>query len=530
MVTAAKGPDRVPDRDAVAYTLEYQDGSDDKQHNLAAGTTVIGRAGSCDLVINDTSVSRRHAQLAVNNGSCVVTDLGSRNGTFLNGDQIETAELHDGDRLVLGEIQLKLRVKASSNFIVTDDDAALMAGVIKRPVGPDSAEAAAGTVTVDAPRLLKMLTDISRTLVGTQPIDEVLGHVVDSAFESTQATRALLMLYDEEARVLVPRVVRHREGARGSTRISRTILDQVLKDRVSMLALNAQLDPRLDMSQSIRTLDIRSFMCAPLWHEQEVIGVLYVDNPQGAKFTTEDLDLFTAFSNYAAVAIAQARLAARVLEETKRRERLQRYHSPAVVDRILKSGSEADAPMIAHERDLTVLFADLVGFTTMAEGMQPQQVAVLLNAFFTRMADAIFQHDGTLDKFIGDSVLAIFGAPMDLPNHALNAVQTAQTMRRALKSLNEERPDAMLKMRVAIHTGVALVGDMGSPKRREYSVLGDVVNTAARIEESVAGAGQIVISRATFDRLAGQIPAVSLGPVALRGRSEPVEMFEIPPD
>jgi adenylate cyclase len=405
-----------------------------------------------------------------------------------------------------------------------------MGAVIKRQVGSNSAPAAAAAATVDAPRLLKLLTEISRTLVGTQPIDEVLGHVVDGAFESTRATRALLLLYDESAAALVPRVVRHREGARGSTRISRTILDQVIKDRVSMLALNAQVDPRLDMSQSIRTLDIRSFMCAPLWHEQEIIGVLYVDNPQGAKFTIEDLDLFTAFSNYAAVAIAQARLAAQVLEETRRRERLQRYHSPAVVDRILKSGGEADAPLIAHERDLTVLFADLVGFTTMAEGMQPQQVAVLLNAFFTKMADAIFQHDGTLDKFIGDSVLAIFGAPLDLPNHALNAVQSAQSMRRALQALNEERPEAALKMRIAVHTGVALVGDIGSPKRREYSVLGDVVNTAARIEESVAGAGQIVVSRATFDRLNGQIPAKSLGAVSLRGRSEPVEMFEIPAD
>jgi adenylate cyclase len=143
------------------------------------------------------------------------------------------------------------------------------------------------------------------------------------------------------------------------------------------------------------------------------------------------------------------------------------------------------------------------------------------------MADAIFQHDGTLDKFIGDSVLAIFGAPMDLPNHALNAVLTAQTMRRSLAALNEERPEAALKMRIAIHTGVALVGDIGSPRRREYSVLGDVVNTAARIEESVAGPGQIVVSRATFDRLDGQIAARSLGHVQLRGRSEPVEMFEI---
>ncbi len=522
----------MPDRDAVTYTLEYAEGATERQHKLAAGATVIGRASTCDLVINDTSVSRRHAQVAVTDGTCVVTDLGSRNGTYVNGDQIEKTELRDGDRLIFGEIQLRLRCAAASNIILTEDDAAMsMGAVIKRPVGPDSGTMpAASAAAVDAPRLLKLLTEISRTLVGTQPIDEVLGHVVDSAFESTNATRALLLLYDDAANVLVPRVVRHREGAKGSTRISRTILDQVMTDRVAMLALNAQIDPRLDMSQSIRTLDIRSFMCAPLWHEREIIGVLYVDNPQGEQFTTADLDLFSAFSNYAAVAIAQARLAARVLEETRRRERLQRYHSPAVVDRILKSGAEADAPMIAHERDLTVLFADLVGFTTMAEGMQPQQVAVLLNAFFTRMADAIFQHDGTLDKFIGDSVLAIFGAPMDLPNHALNAVQTAQTMRRALAALNQERPDAVLKMRVAIHTGVALVGDMGSPKRREYSVLGDVVNTAARIEESVAQAGQIVISRATFDRLEGRIPARSLGHIQLRGRSETVEMFEILPD
>ena len=531
MVAGAEGVLTVPDRDAVAYTLEYQEGATERTHTLGAGTTVIGRAAACDIVINDTSVSRRHAQLALVNGGCVVTDLRSRNGTYVNGDQIEKAELHHGDKLMLGEVQLKVRAAAAANIILTDDEdgAMNMGQVLKRQVGPERG-AVAIAATVDAPRLLKLLSDIGRTLVGTQPIDEVLGHVVDSAFECTKATRALLLLYDETTGALEPRVVRHREGAKGSTRISRTVLDQVLKDRVSMLALNAQIDPRLDMSQSIKALDIRSFMCAPLWHEREIIGVLYVDNPQGDKFIPADLDLFTAFSDYAAVAIAQARLAARVLEETRRRERLQRYHSPAVVDRILKSGAEADAPLIAHERDLTVLFADLVGFTSQVEGMQPQQVAVLLNAFFTRMADAIFEHDGTLDKFIGDSVLAIFGAPLDLPNHALNAVKTAQRMRRSLVTLNEERPDSVLKMRIAIHTGVALVGDIGSPKRREYSVLGDVVNTAARIEESVAGAGQIVISRATFDRLEGTITARSLGNVPLRCRTEAVEMFEIPDD
>jgi adenylate cyclase len=294
-----------------------------------------------------------------------------------------------------------------------------------------------------------------------------------------------------------------------------------------MLATNAQLDPRLDASKSIAALDIRSFMCAPLWYEEAIIGLLYVDNPERHPFSEGDLDLLTALSNYAAVAIAQARLAARVHDEIRRRERLERYHSPAVVERILTADTGADAPFMAQERDVTILFADLVGFTSMVEQMPPPQVAVLLNLFFTRMADVIFHHDGTLDKFIGDSVLAVFGAPLDLTDHAVHAVRAAQDMHRALAALNAERPETPLRMRVAIHTGLALVGDIGSPKRREYTVLGDVVNTAARIEESVAGPGQTVISRATYDRLRDQVPARSLGIVPLRGQTKQIELFEV---
>jgi adenylate cyclase len=511
----------------LTYTLYYTEGNTQKQQNLAPGSTIVGRANSCDLVVNDSSVSRQHARFEVTDSGCLVKDLGSRNGTFLNGQQIDEAPVGDGDWIVLGGFQLKLRCSASKDIVLVDDPSLANVGdVIYRPA--DRIEGSGGPGSVDASRLLKLLSDTSRTLVGTQPIDDVLAQVVDQAFECMQAKRALLLLYDDATRALVPRVVRHRGGALASTTISKTILDKVLNDRVSMLAMNAQRDPRLNASESILSLDIRSFMCAPLWHENEIIGLLYVDNPQSARFTAADLDLFTAFSNYASVAIAQARLAARVLEETRRRERLERYHSPAVADRILKSSAEADAPFVAQERDLTVLFADLVGFTSIAERLQPQQVAVLLNAFFARMADAIFKHEGTLDKFIGDSVLAVFGAPLDLPNHALNAVLAAQSMHRALAVLNAERPDSTLQMRIAIHTGVALAGDIGSPKRREYTVLGDVVNTAARIEESVAGPGQIVITRATYDRLGNQVPARPLCVKRLRGRSEEVEMLEVP--
>src|SRR6185295_9942805 len=166
----------------------------------------------------------------------------------------------------------------------------------------------------------------------------------------------------------------------------------------------------------------------------------------------------------------------------RRRERLQRYHSPSVVSRILEGGDDADAPFIAQERDLTVLFADIVGFTAMAEGMPPPQVAQLLNTYLGVMSDIVFEHEGTLDKFIGDAVMAVFGAPLEQPDHALRAVRTAQDMRRALSRLNANRASP-IRMRISVHSGAALAGDMGSPKRREYTVLGDVVNTASRLEK-----------------------------------------------
>jgi adenylate cyclase len=174
-----------------------------------------------------------------------------------------------------------------------------------------------------------------------------------------------------------------------------------------------------------------------------------------------------------------------------------------------------------------VLIADIVGFTALAERLPTQQVAVLLNVFFSRMADVIFAHAGTLDKFIGDAVLAIFGAPLDLPNHALNAVRAAQAMHNALADLNRERGEPHLEMRIAIHSGLALVGDMGSPRRREYSVLGSVPNTVARIEDGIAGPGQIIITRATLDRLESGVTVRSIGRHTFRGQSNDVELFEI---
>ena len=515
----------MPSNRAINYTLLFKIDDQDKQLPLPVGSTLVGRAGNCDLVLDDPSASRWHARFIVTEDSCSVADLGSRNGTFVNAGQVEQQELHDGDRVVLGHVAFSVRASAGEAVVLTDHPSVVHdSSVVRSVVHP-----AEGAVTIDRRRLLQMLAEISHSLVGVHPVDEVLGRVVDLAFSCTNAQRVLLLLWDEATGELVPRIVRHRGGEQLPTTISRTIVERVMNERVSMLAIDAQIDPRLAMAPSIAALHTRSFMCSPLWHEGNIIGLLYVDNPLSLRFAEPDLELFTAFSNYAAVAIAQARLAARVQQEVRRRERLARYHSPAVVDRLLQgdAAADGDAPMIAQERDVTVLLADIVGFTALSERLPTQQVAVLLNAFFTRMADVIFAHDGTLDKFIGDAVLAIFGAPLDLPNHALNAVQAAEHMRHALADLNQERGEPFLEMRIAIHSGTALVGDMGSPRRREYSVLGNVPNTTARIEDAVAGPGQIILTRATLDRVASHVTVRPVGARQFRGQHDPVELFEL---
>ena len=338
------------------------------------------------------------------------------------------------------------------------------------------------------------------------------------------------MLRDSTDEALSARVLRHRDGSiPPNPTISRMIVRRVMRERVAILADDATADPGLGFNDSILRFNIRSFMCAPLWSHEEVVGVLYVDSPRRGAFSSKDLDTLTALTNAAAIAIEQARLSSQLLEETKRRERLQRYHSPAVVSRIIHAPSDDSMP-VAQERDVTVMFCDLVGFTALCEPLSPVEAAKLLNTFLTRMTDVVFEHEGTLDKFLGDALLTVFGAPFEQPDHALKAVEAALAMRKALADLNLQMNAPKLEMRIAINSGVALTGDIGSPKRREFTVLGDVVNTASRIEDEVAGPGEIVISGATYERIKNHLNHIKIRPLGarnLRGRATPLEVYAV---
>src|SRR5581483_11093441 len=247
------------------------------------------------------------------------------------------------------------------------------------------------------------------------------------------------------------------------------------------------------------------------------------------RFTEEDLDLLTALANFAAVAIERAQLSEKVEQEQKIRARMERYHSPAVVEEIVKGSISTDEREIRNA-DLSILFADISGFTSVSETKKPEEVAEFLSHFFSCAVESIFAYGGTLDKFIGDAVMAFFGAPLPQDDHADRAVLAGLMLQRLVAEWNEVRAKdglPQVRVRVGINSGPAVVGNVGTEKRVDYTVLGSSVNIASRRESSVAKPGQVVISQNTLDRIIGSFNTEPLGEFALRGLQQKMPVFAV---
>jgi adenylate cyclase len=210
------------------------------------------------------------------------------------------------------------------------------------------------------------------------------------------------------------------------------------------------------------------------------------------------------------------------------RNKLERFHSPQVIEMILKSDPKAQEDIMeAKELDATVLFTEIVGFTPLSERMEPREVNALLNRHFSVMTDIIFEHDGTLDKYIGDGLMAVFGAPISRQDDAERAVSAALKMRAALDNAKKNNPrEKDLNIRIGINTGKVMAGNIGSPKRMDYTVLGDAVNVASRLE-SIAESNQILIGQETCFRVKDKFKIQEVGLRKLKGKSQDLKIYEV---
>jgi adenylate cyclase len=262
--------------------------------------------------------------------------------------------------------------------------------------------------------------------------------------------------------------------------------------------------------------------------ESNVHGVVYADRLDPfAAFTPDHLELISAVAAQTAVTVETVKSHKRLAREEVARANYSRFMPEYVVKQLLDNPDSFRLGGV--NQTITVLFADIRGFTAFSEHEKPERVVSLLNRYFTAMTEIIFEHGGTLDKYIGDGLMALFGAPNATPEDARNALKAAVTMQQKLVWLNSELEAADFKrvaMGIGLHTGEATVGYIGSERRSEYTAIGDTVNLAARLESNAKG-GQILLSEATAQAAGPLFKMAALEPLAVKNRLQPVNLFEV---
>jgi adenylate cyclase len=513
----------------------------------------VGRTEGNDLVLNHPSVSRKHAKFETRGNAWWIIDLKSTNGVKVNGNLITESPVAAGDKLLIGSVQLDLKALPSVDFSgesMFDNPS----GTVIRRISDFNSEfgldleqlkadqSLAGRAAIAEPgkaepgvtreKIFQILVQVAKALLQSDDLNTLLNTVMDMIFKYLPVERGLIILFDEAGNP-VPKLTRFIEGAEAQDiPISRTILKMVAEQQVALMTSNALEDARLLGGKSIAIHGIRSAMCVPLWNRQRVIGAVQVDSPiHIGSFGEEHLDLLTALANFAAVAVERAQLSEKIEQERKIRSKMERYHSPAVIDEIVKGviTVSADETEI-RAAEVSILFADISGFTTVSETKAPEEVAEFLSRFFSAAVDSIFAFGGTLDKFIGDAVMAFFGAPIAQDDHADRAILAGLMLQRLVQEWNNDREQESLppvRIRVGINSGPAVVGNVGTEKRVDYTVLGSAVNIASRLESGVAKPGQIVISQNTLDRTLGSFNTESLGEFALKGLQQKMPVYAV---
>ena len=509
----------------------------------------VGRGNANDLVLNDASVSRFHAVIKLRDNSIYVADRGSTNGIVLNGEKIsKETELKDGDVALVGLYRLRLENVDDKGLQVRRGEWPSTLNNIMRdrpqqPVLPRSSDTHSNELTDLAGRvkklerenyLLTVLYEAGKALNSKLALEHICEQVISLACLIEGVERGFVMLFDERGEVARQTEVRYRDPASAESRpqiiLSQSVLELIRKERQPILIDDVSADERFSGSESLKISGLRSAMCAPLVGKEQLFGVLYVDNLEKASaFTQDELNVFALVAAQAGAAIDNAIAHEKIAQQSLQRSALERFLSPEVVEMVV---ANPDIRLGGVNQEVTVMFADIRGFTTMSETMEPGRVVEILNEYFTRVTDVIFDNGGTLDKYIGDAVMAVFGAPISKGNDAAAAVNSAMQIQRLLVELNRDataRNWPELRVGIGINTGNAIAGNIGSPRRLDYTVVGDAVNTAQRLMTNAAG-GQILISESTARKLGKTgktIDLERLPEMKVKGRSEAVPVFRV---
>ncbi|MBA3460938.1 MAG: FHA domain-containing protein [Deltaproteobacteria bacterium] len=541
----------------------------------------VGRHPNNVIQLLDTIVSKEHCVIEQQGPSMVLRDLGSMNGTYVNGERVAGSRvLRHGDEIRLGNTALQyddgtmpfhfappppspgvihhpfvgsfdpatgaplgggapqwvvkkrtaeaVEVPAHDHLVNLDNSKHAIGQQVavqsKEFLPFDEAARDNAALRLDYERL-RITWELLREIGLERDFDTLLSKILVALFRFVDADRGVILLKEPDG-TLTPRAHRRRDGANVPINVSSTILAHVTKERAGVLTHDAGTDFAGGKSMFLNR--ITSAIVVPLLHEKEVIGALWLDSERIASFKAKDLELLTAVGNQVAMLISNTMLGLKVQQEIMTRDRFSRLLSPNVAEQVISGKLDIKKGGIQVPR-ATVFNSDLRGFTRMSEATTAEAMVELLNEYFELMVECIFKYEGTLDKFMGDGIMAFWGAPAFHADDAVRCVQCSIEQLEVLDQLNAHRASfgaIPLTAGIGIHTGALVSGYVGSSKSLSYTVIGDTVNISARLCGIAAG-GQILVSEETANQLGGRFPLEQLPDAALKGKEKPMKIFQI---
>jgi adenylate cyclase len=525
------------------------------RYPLREGANVLGRDKGCDIEIPDPRISSKHAIIMVEGENVEFIDQNSTNGIYIDDQRLRKGNWPDGVTVFMGSTEMKLRGGAARDLgartgtsLWGAKETASGGGpainnanfdfniVQEKKIGGEPHADAAQPGLENFSKRMQVINRMIKSVSATLTIPDLLDRTMTLLFEVLNCDTGYILITDLANQDAVHAHVAYERGKRKENLedklYSRTLVSTVIQKKSGFI-FDSDESGEQDQSLSIFQLRIKTALCAPIHSEGQIYGVIYLDNKKrGAKFNGDDLDLTMNVAGIAGVAIENMQLYKKLETESLIRDHLKRFCSPNIAEKIIAERGSSDFHLQSQKTNLTVLFADIRGFTPLSETLAPLEVAQLLNSYFSEMCAIVFANGGTLDKFIGDCMMVLFNAPVAVNDHEYMAVKTAIQMKTRLRQmLPQWQANGIPEFQVGIgiNTGDAVVGSIGTTSRMEYTAIGDTVNISSRVC-GIAKPNQILITESVFEKVKDRFRTVMLGATQLKGKSRQVLVHEVVDD
>jgi adenylate cyclase len=489
--------------------------------SVTIGRRPPGAASGPDIDLNpDFTVSRNHARLwRDDEGRFWIEDSGSTHGTQINGQEARGAgprEVCSRDRIQIGETLLQIEsavpmpsaltarpvsqsvqsvARPAAQLLPTAD----IAGEVASELRASSGDELLSSAPSDTMRRMGLIFDLMLQCGTATQLDELLQQMIERLVEMIpDAERGALLLHERANDTLLLKAF----SVGHSPVVSETLARRAMQSGTGFIWTRRPDDD--EPGASIARFNIQTALYAPLMWQGQALGVLCVDNPGLAAFTADDLRLLMTAAHFLALALANQHLQEELRRESAIKANLLRQFPPQMAEQLLAHGK----PQLSGERsEVTILSCDIRGFTQITQAMQPIDVMEMLNDYFSRLTPLIFAHNGMVDKYIGDAILAVFGIPQKDPEQHLNALRAARAMQEEMVKSNRARAAkgrVTCHIGIGIHSGEVLHGIIGPSEQIQTTVIGDTVNRATRYGDG-AKADEILLSPQVYQWVWKQI-------------------------